>query len=41
MDDKELRKIISDSLGKKKIDEAYVTQSKKYELSTELLSEKS
>ena len=41
MDDKELRKIISDSLGKKKLSEAYVTQSKKYELSTELLSEKS
>ena len=40
MNDKELRKIISESLGKKKLDEAYVTQSKKYELSTELLSEK-
>jgi len=41
MDDKDLRKIISDSLGKKKLKEAYVTQSKKYGLSTELLSEKS
>jgi len=41
MNDKELKKIISDSLGKKRLSEAYVTQSKKYELSTELLSEKS
>jgi len=40
MNDKELRKIISDSLGKTKVNEAYVTTSKKYELSTEMLSEK-
>lgn len=40
MDDKELRKIISESLGKKSLNEAYVTQVKKYELTTELLSEK-
>lgn len=40
MNEKELRNIISESLGKKKISEAYVTQAKKYELNTEMLSEK-
>lgn len=40
MNEKELKKIIAQSLGKEKLQESYVTQSKKYELSTELLSEK-
>lgn len=42
MDEKELKSIISQALGnsKKKINESYVTASKKYELSTEMLSEK-
>lgn len=40
MNEKELKKIISDSLGKSRMNEAYVTTSKKYELNTEMLSEK-
>ena len=40
MNEKQLKKIISDSLGKSKLSESYVTQTKKYELSTELLSSK-
>lgn len=42
MNEKEIKNIISQALGnpKNKIDEAYVTASKKYELSTEMLSEK-
>ena len=41
MNEKEIKNIIAKSLGKKKISEAYVTQSKKYDLNTELLSQKS
>ena len=40
MNEKQLKKIISESLGKSKLAESYVTQSKKYQLSTEMLSEK-
>jgi len=40
MNEKELKKIISESLGKSKLDESYVTTSKKYELNTEMLSQK-
>jgi Fe-Mn family superoxide dismutase len=40
MKEKDLKKIIAQSLGKKGVNESYVTTSKKYQLSTELLSEK-
>ena len=40
MNEKDLKRIIAQSLGKESISESYVTTSKKYELSTELLSEK-
>ena len=40
MNEKEIKKIISESLGKPKLDESYVTTSKKYELNTEMLSQK-
>ena len=46
--DKEIRNVIRESLGKKadtvinkkNLDESYVTQAKKFDLTTELLSEK-
>ena len=41
MNDKTLKEIIQEELGlKNKINESYVTQAKKYDLSTELLSDK-
>jgi Fe-Mn family superoxide dismutase len=42
MNEKDIKDIIATSLGiKKGLEESYVTQSKKYELNTELLSQKS
>ena len=40
MNEKQLKRIISESLGKPKLKESYVTTTKKYELNTELLSQK-
>ena len=40
MNEKQLKRIISESLGKSKLKESYVTTTKKYELNTELLSQK-
>ena len=40
MNDKTLQEIIQEELGLKTINESYVTQAKKYDLPTELLSEK-
>ena len=40
MNEKEIKNIIANALGTNELKEAYVTQSKKYELNTELLSQK-
>ena len=40
MNEEQIKNILRESLGKNKLNESYVTTSKKYELSTEMLSEK-
>jgi len=40
MNEEQIKNILRESLGKEKLSESYVTTSKKYELSTEMLSEK-
>ncbi len=41
MNEEQIKNILRESLGKNELSESYVTTSKKYELSTEMLSEKS